>query len=190
MTNNIHPVVELLAARMESNPEEFPVNPNGQLPIMGRWAPWLAQAEHLMNDAERTLLYTKAKEAVFQRIHEEVLDELMNGPERRAEEQRKRDEEVQRHIALQQAAQQQQLQGYRNAVGQRGAYDYNLDRYQNQLGQAQALGIGTQSPSQPLTIGTGGKEIMRIKADGGVITQPNLSSSAINQIKQALGIKK
>jgi hypothetical protein len=168
MTNNIHPVVELLAARMESHPEEFPVQPNGQLPIMGRWAPWLAQAEHLMNDAERTLLYTKAKETIFQRIHEEVLDELMNGPERRAEEQRKRDEEVQRHIPQQQAAQQQQLQGYRNAMGQ----------YQSHLGahsQAQALGLAGQSPK--VTSGT-------------LTTQPTLSTSTINQIKQALGIKK
>jgi hypothetical protein len=180
MTNNIHPVVELLAARMESHPEEFGENGNG------RWAQWLDQLIPFITEAERVLL----RVPMMQDIHEEVLDELLNGPERRAEEKRKRDEEVQRHIALQQAAQQQQLQGYRNAVGQRGAYDYNLDRYQNQLGQAQALGIGTQSPSQPLTIGTGGKEIMRIKADGGVITQPNLSSSAINQIKQALGIKK
>jgi hypothetical protein len=144
VTNNIHPVVELLAARMESHPEEFPVQPNGQLPIMGRWAPWLAQAEHLMNDAERTLLYTKAKETIFQRIHEEVLDELMNGPERRAEEKRKRDEETQRHIAhaaaQQQAAMQQQLQGYRQAMGQ----------YQSHLGahsRAQATGIVGKSPS-------------------------------------------
>lgn len=180
MTNNIHPVVELLAARMESHPEEFPVQPNGQLPIMGRWAPWLAQAEHLMNDAERTLLYTKAKETIFQRIHEEVLDELMNGPERRAEEQRKRDEEMQRHIAhaaaQQQAAQQRQLQGYRNAVGQRGAYDYDLDRYQNRLGQynqAQGLGLTGQSPM--VTSGT-------------LTTQPTLSSSTINAIKKALGL--
>jgi hypothetical protein len=137
MTNNIHPVVELLAARMESHPEEFPVQPNGQLPIMGRWAPWLAQAEHLMNDAERTLLYTKAKETIFQRIHEEVLDELMNGPERRAEEKRKRDEETQRHIAhaaaQQRAAQQSALSQYQNAMGQ--------------YRQAQATGIVGKSPS-------------------------------------------
>ena len=172
MTNNIHPVVELLAARMESNPEEFPVNPNGQLPIMGRWAPWLAQAEHLMNDAERTLLYTKAKEAVFQRIHEEVLDELMNGPERRAEEQRKRDEEVQRHIAhaaaQQQAAQQSALNQYQNAMGQ--------------YRQAQAVGLAGQSPNNVWLDEHG--------IAGTLTTKPTLSSSAINQIKQALGIKK
>jgi hypothetical protein len=169
MTNNIHPVVELLAARMESHPEEFPVQPNGQLPIMGRWAPWLAQAEHLMNDAERTLLYTKAKETIFQRIHEEVLDELMNGPERRAEEKRKRDEEVQRHIAQQQAAQQHQLQRYQNAVGQ---YQSHLDAHS----QAQAVGLAGQSPN-----------IVPV-ANGG--TGAILPVSAINQIKQALGIKK
>jgi hypothetical protein len=152
VTNNIHPVVELLAARMESHPEEFPVQPNGQLPIMGRWAPWLAQAEHLMNDAERTLLYTKAKETIFQRIHEEVLDELMNGPERRAEEKRKRDEEMQRHIAhaaaQQQAAQQSALRQYQNAMGQ----------YQSHLGahsQAQYAQLGnTMTQTTKLQLGS------------------------------------
>jgi hypothetical protein len=120
----------------------------------------------------------------MQDIHEEVLDELMNGPERRAEEKRKRDEEVQRHWAQQQQQnqqmQQQQLQGYRNAMGQ----------YQSHLGahsQAQALGIGTQSPSQPLTIGAGGKEAMRIQANGDIqIGSETLNEGLIKKIKGAL----
>jgi hypothetical protein len=133
MTNNIHPVVELLAARMESHPEEFEDG------LSHRWGVWMSRLAPFVTEAERVLL----RGPVMQDIHEEVLDELMNGPERRAEEQRKRDEEVQRHIALQQAAQQaqqRQLQGYRNAMGQ----------YQSHLGahiQAQATGIVGKSPS-------------------------------------------
>ena len=161
MTNNIHPVVELLAARMESHPEEFEEG------LSHRWGVWMSRLAPFVTEAERVLL----RGPVMQDIHEEVLDELMNGPERRAEEQRKRDEEVQRHIAQQQAAQQHQLQRYQNAVGQRGVYDVDRDMYRN----AQTLGLSGQSPM--VTSGT-------------LTTQPTLSKSAINQIKQALGIKK
>lgn len=161
MTNNIHPVVELLAARMESHPEEFEDG------LSHRWGVWMSRLAPFVTEAERVLL----RGPVMQDIHEEVLDELMNGPERRAEEQRKRDEEVQRHIAQQQAAQQHQLQRYQNAVSQRGVYDVDRDMYRN----AQTLGLSGQSPMGTVaTTGTGA----------------TLSKSAINQIKQALGIKK
>jgi len=133
MTNNIHPVVELLAARMESHPEEFEEG------LSHRWGVWMSRLAPFVTEAERVLL----RGPVMQDIHEEVLDELMNGPERRAEEKRKRDEETQRHWAQQQQQnqqmQQQQLQGYRNAMGQ----------YQSHLGahsQAQATGIVGKSP--------------------------------------------
>ena len=128
MADKIHPVVELLAARMESHPEEFPVNPNGQLPIMGRWAPWLAQAEHLMDDAERTLLYTKAKEAIFQRIHEEVLDELLNGPERRAKEAEEQEYERNLAASVQHMRQQQARQ---LLTAQQQVYDVDRDMYRS-----------------------------------------------------------
>jgi hypothetical protein len=177
MADNIHPVVELLAARMESNPEEFPVNPNGQLPIMGRWAPWLAQAEHLMNDAERTLLYTKAKEAIFQRIHEEVMDELLNGEERRRKEAE--DREYERHLAqaMQHTKQQQARQllmaqqqayggGGGGGAGIVGSYDYDLDRYRN-------------TPTGHLPV-----------ANGGTAATTGTLTNTINQIKEMLGAKK
>ena len=189
MVDEPHEVVKLLLKRMESHPEEFRI---GDGPFHDRWYDHVNGIHAYGSEADKAALATGLREIRLAEIHDKVMDELLNGDDRR----RKAEEEAEYERGLmmkntqqQLAAQQQQLQGYRNAVGQRGAYDYNLDRYQNQLGQAQALGIGTQSPSQPLTIGTGGKEIMRIKADGGVITQPTLSSSAINQIKQALGIK-
>jgi hypothetical protein len=110
---------------------------------------------------------------MMQTFHEQVLDELMNGPERRRKEAEERESIMQSALAQQQAvqqqlaAQQQMTQRYQNAVGQ----------YQSQLGahsQAGITHIAGQGPS--------------LKA--GITTQPTLSSSAINQIKQALGIKK
>jgi len=171
MTDNIHPVVELLAARMETHPEEFPVNPNGRLPIGGRWSPWLAQAEHLMNDAERTLIYDKAKSAIFQRIHEEVLDELLNGEQRRAEEKAAHDAEMQRLIAQSQ-------------VNPQSVYSYQ--QATSTLGQ---IGISSQAPSQPLVIQSGGKEAMRIQANGDIkIGNETLNEGLLKNIKKALGL--
>lgn len=89
MADNVHPVVELLAARMESHPEEFGPNRGG------RWAEWLDQLIPFVTEAERVML----RGPMMQDIHEEVLDELLNGDERRAQERRERDLEMQRIMA-------------------------------------------------------------------------------------------
>jgi len=105
MADNIHPVVELLAARMESHPEEFKFHNGSSLAITGRWETWINQLGWYFNEAEKELIYGKAKELIFQRVHEEVLDELLNGEERRAEERRQRKEAEERMMAqVQQAA--------------------------------------------------------------------------------------
>jgi hypothetical protein len=75
---DIHPAVELLAARMESHPEEF--GPHGQ----GRWGTWLKQMEPLLTEEEKLML----RGPEMQGIHEDIMDELLNGPERRAEAER------------------------------------------------------------------------------------------------------
>jgi hypothetical protein len=68
-----------------------------------------------------------------------MMDELCNGEERRRKEAEEQDYE--RHLAQSlKHMKQQQLQGYRQALGggggggaglAQGAYDYNLDRYRN-----------------------------------------------------------
>ena len=115
MADNIHPVVELLAARMESHPEEFRIYDNSTLAIGGRWETWIAQIRPFMNEAEHKALFNTAKEAFLQRVHEEVLDELLNGPERRAEEERKHREDL-KHYSQQKSAVAQQLGQYQNAL--------------------------------------------------------------------------
>ena len=145
-----HDVVKLLAARMESHPEEFA--PDGE----GRWAQWLDELIPFVTEAERVLL----RGPMMQTFHEQVLDELMNGPERRRKEAEERESIMQSALAKQQQT-QRNLQQF---------YDADLDRYQN----AGVTHIAGEGPY--------------LKA--GITTQPTLSSSAINQIKQALGIKK
>lgn len=153
MTSNIHPVVELLAARMESNPEEFA--PDGE----GRWARWLDELIPFVTEAERVLL----RGPMMQTYHEEVLDELMNGLERRRKEAE--DHEYERNLSksvllTKKQMMQQQVQGLQNAYA--NAYDVDRDMYRN-------------TPTGPIPIANGGT---------GTLT------NTINQIKEMLGAKK
>jgi len=154
MADNIHPVVELLAARMESHPEEFGGNGSG------RWAEWLDHLIPFVTEEERVML----RKPMMQTIHEDVLDELLNGPERRREAMQQRN-----------TYSQQTLQN---------AYANQLSQYQN------AMGIGTVTPSQPLTIQSGGTGATRIQTNGGIqIGNETLDEGVLKQIKNALGIK-
>jgi hypothetical protein len=155
MADEIHEVVTLLLARMESNPEEFKFNDGGSLAVSGRWETWIAQLGWYFNETEKALMYAKARELVFQRVHEEVLDELLNGEDRRRKEAE--DREYERQMMTRQAALAQQQKAYVNQLqgmvgqvyggggGAGGAgivgksythaimdeYDYDLDRYRN-----------------------------------------------------------
>lgn len=131
MAEEIHPVVELLAARMESYPEEFQFHADGSLAITGRWETWIAQLGWHMNEAEKKLIYGKAREVRFARIHEEVMDELLNGPQRRVEAEKAREAEMQRLLA--------QTQKLSAAAGVQGSqlYGQNLSQA-NILTQLQA----------------------------------------------------
>lgn len=156
MADNIHPVVELLAARMESHPEEF--GPHGQ----GRWGTWLEQMEPLLTDEEKLIL----RGPEMQDIHEEVLDELLNGEQRRAEQKEK---EMQLLHSI--------------TSGRQNPYANQAGAYQN------AIGIGTQTPSQPLVIQSGGKEAMRITANGELkLGNETLDEGVLKKIKGALGL--
>jgi len=153
-----HDVVKLLAARMESHPEEF--ESDGE----GRWAQWLDELIPFTTEAERVLL----RGPMMQDIHERVLDELLNGPERRRKEAEERESIMQSALAKQQQT-QRNLQQF---------YDADLDRYRNAAG---AQGLVGKSPN---SIWVDKHAIGNIS----VATPPEstLSSSTINAIKKAL----
>jgi hypothetical protein len=120
MADEPHEVVKLLAARMKSHPREFEFHASRNPAVTGRWETWIAQLGWHLNEAEKALIYGKARELIFQRVHEEVLDELFNGEDRRkAEEKRKgyEAERIQKYIW----AQQQQQQTTNNTAVQRWA---------------------------------------------------------------------
>ena len=136
MADEPHEVVTLLLKRMESHPEEFR---NGDVLLHDRWYEYVNGINAYGNEADKAALATGLREIRLAEIHEKVMDELLNGDERRrkAEEEAEYERNLSKSLLLtrqqqmQQAQQQQlQLQGYRNAIGQ-----YN---------QAQAVGLAGQ----------------------------------------------
>ncbi len=120
MEGNVHEVVKLLAARMETHPEEF--GPDGD----GRWGTWLKQMEPLLTEEEKLML----RGPEMQDIHEEILDELLNGEQRRAEQKEK---EMQLLHSI--------------TSGRQNPYANQAGAYQNAIGT-----IGTLPPAQPLNV--------------------------------------
>jgi hypothetical protein len=99
-----HEVVKLLLARMESHPEEFKV---GEGPFHDRWYDHVNGINAYGNEADKTALNAKLRDIRLTEIHEQVMDELCNGEERRRKS--REEDEYERHLAqsLQHMKQQQ-----------------------------------------------------------------------------------
>jgi hypothetical protein len=128
MADDIHPVVELLIARMESHPEEFKddylmseVRPTVG---SGRWlhATQAIQDHGSKRDVEA--LNAALSKIYMQHIHDWVMDELFNGESRRREEEeRKKQLWLQQQQLRQQAYQQSpHLQSGMQNVSQLGGW--------------------------------------------------------------------
>lgn len=110
-----HPVIELLIARMKSHPEEFV----GGQSTPGAFRRWNSIVERIRHVAvgEDLEAFEKAYSSVcLDAIHTEVMDELLNGDERRLQAQAKLDAE--RYAAATKAMQTQKahLAGQQNAT--------------------------------------------------------------------------
>ena len=210
--NEPHAVVRLLIARMESHPEEFKV---ADASFHDRWYHHVHAVNTYGNEADNAALNAKLRDIRMAETHERVMDELLNGPERRRKEEEER--EYERSLMMQQAQRntysQQTLQNaYANQLSQLGQYaqaggggaslPVSTSPYQNAAG-AQGL-VGNQgSFNAGLPVANGGTgitgksatlaildEYANIANTGTITSEPTLSPSAINQIKKALGIKK
>lgn len=97
--NKLHSVVELMLARMESHPHEFKYG-------AGRWREVLDRIQSSGSSAEVDALSKKLRVIRLDELHEEVLDELCNGDERRRkaaeEEAAQRLETLEAYKAIQQ----------------------------------------------------------------------------------------
>jgi hypothetical protein len=64
----MHPAIELMLARMESNPEEFVDN--------GRWTDIMRELTTFVGEEERKLLFEKQRAIRLDLIHKEIMQEL------------------------------------------------------------------------------------------------------------------
>ncbi len=71
-----HDVVKLLLARMESHPEEFKNSRD-------RWDMVLGEVLVHANDAEIAAIHASLRNIRLGEAHEDMMEELCNGPERR-----------------------------------------------------------------------------------------------------------
>lgn len=103
MADELHDVVKLLLARMESHPEEF----GGSLMVQDsredRWWSIVRDVREHGTKAEREALDAAMRKVKLHRAHEMMMDELCNGDERRRRQQEEDDYE-RTMLAQQQAA--------------------------------------------------------------------------------------
>jgi hypothetical protein len=79
---------------MESHPEEFRV---GGKPYIDRWDEHISDIQAFGNEVDTAALNAKVRDIRLGEIHERVMDELCNGPNKRRKE--KEDAEYERHLA-------------------------------------------------------------------------------------------
>jgi hypothetical protein len=119
MADELHAVVRLLLKRMESHPEEFKYGASGadgiRSPLRGinRWDAYLQDISEGGNEAEKAAIHKRLREIRLGEIHERVMDELINGEQRRADERRAFEEEQKRYNTLHPS---QQYQNTNNSV--------------------------------------------------------------------------
>jgi hypothetical protein len=120
MADEVHEVVTLLLARMESNPEEFrPTDAS----FHDRWYDHVNAIQAFGNEADKAAISEGLRKIRLAETHERVMDELLNGEDRRRKEVE--DREYERHLAqalqhTKQQAMQQQIQAYQQASGSGG----------------------------------------------------------------------
>lgn len=90
MADEPHDVVKLLVKRMESHPEEFRVGTGPE-----RWATHIDMIQDYGSEADKAALSAKLRDIVMGEAHEDAMDELLNGPEKRRKYEEEREYERQ-----------------------------------------------------------------------------------------------
>jgi hypothetical protein len=92
MADEPHDVVKLLLKRMESHPEEFKFRRGG---YHQRWYDYVNSINEYGNKADKAAINAKLRDIRLAEVHEQVMDELCNGDERRRKEEEEHEYEKQ-----------------------------------------------------------------------------------------------
>ena len=80
MEDEPHDAVKLLLARMESHPEEFRLKDPS---YHDRWYNHMSAINSYGNEADIAALNAKVRDIRMAEIHEQIMDEMLNGEDRR-----------------------------------------------------------------------------------------------------------
>lgn len=106
MADEPHAVVRLLLARMESHPDEFKLK-NG--PYHDRWYNHLSAINTYGSEVDKAAINAKMRDVRLTEVHEQVMDELLNGEDRRRKEEEEAEYERKLVILATQKTQQNQI---------------------------------------------------------------------------------
>jgi hypothetical protein len=84
MADEPHDVVKLLLARMKSHPEEFRAKEG---PYHDRWYSHINLIDSYGSEADKDAINAGIRDIRLGQIHEQVMEELCNGPENRRREE-------------------------------------------------------------------------------------------------------
>jgi hypothetical protein len=120
-----HEVVKLLLKRMDSHPEEFKSR-------VDRWDTVLVKVLEHANEAEIAAIHASIRNIRLGEAHEDMMDELCNGEERRrkAREEHEYERNLSKSLLL---TKKQMVQQANQALQDAFVYDSDLDRYENRL---------------------------------------------------------
>lgn len=121
----LHDVVKLLLARMESHPEEFVADLSPEDSRSDRWWQVIRCVSEYGTDAEREALEASIRKVKLDKAHEAMMDELCNGDERR----RKFEEEQEYETKLLQQMRQQQMTMAQQQIASKHQDVTRLSRY-------------------------------------------------------------
>ncbi len=148
MSKELHPVVQLLLARMKSHPEEFRdeyiMSTLEPTTSWGRWDNALRALKDNASEHDLAALNEGLGAIRMEQIHNAVLDELLNGDERRRK--RREEDEYERQL---QRAQMAQAQIKPQLPGANAPYMHNMTTALQQQMDYQTL----QAISQLNTLG-------------------------------------
>jgi len=110
MADEPHDAVKLLLARMDSHPEEFKLKDPS---YHDRWYNHISAINSYGNEADRAAIAAKTRDIRMAEVHEQVMEELCNGPEHRRKEEE--EAEYERRLAVR-AAQAAVIKNNQNAM--------------------------------------------------------------------------
>lgn len=189
MADDLHPVVELMVERMKSYPEEFVRRPSTALgdDVSDRWYGPMSAIMEFGNDADKAAIKNGLRTIRLDAAHEDALDELLNGPDRRAEEAHKKLSMTQRLKQQQQAS----MAAVQANLNQASLYNSQLNA------AASALGVGNGGTMANASTGIFGTQSQYDIARDAWISNNSVTTAetladkvgVMGVIKRGLGIK-